>query len=289
MPKRRIIFAAVILIVVAAAGYWQFGRTGNGQQAAQTETPAESLSPIPGWWFEQHFGASVCDRDICKPGSDPDGDKLSNAQEYYYKSSPLSRDSNSNGLSDGEDVAYGYDPSRPGRVKLEQVASDDNIFSESLVFNNDVKQIVNELVDPTKLVLPAISDLELKISPDNSAEARAEYLSQIDGLVSRAFPGNFEALIAGIEQNPATLDLVKTASATTIIGLKQTKVPSEFVNLHKYLILLIGLLPEILDMPSQQVVQDVYSEQSNLWYDNVRVYMALLQRVEFEKSKHQIP
>jgi len=57
------------------------------------------------WWEMQWFGHLGVD-----PNADPDGDGLTNLQEYQHGTNPLNPDTDGDGLSDGYEVAHGTDP-----------------------------------------------------------------------------------------------------------------------------------------------------------------------------------
>lgn len=60
---------------------------------------------LPDLWQMIYFGHTGVD-----PNADPDGDGLSNLQEYRYHTNPLKADTDGDGLPDGWEVAHGLDP-----------------------------------------------------------------------------------------------------------------------------------------------------------------------------------
>ena len=61
---------------------------------------------LPDWWELKYFGAIGQD-----PNADPDGDGLTNLQEYAMGTNPLLADTDGDGVPDGLD-AFPLDPSR---------------------------------------------------------------------------------------------------------------------------------------------------------------------------------
>ncbi len=60
---------------------------------------------LPDWWENHHFNGNV------NPDDDPDGDQLTNAEEYDLGTDPADEDSDDDGLSDGYEVnVTGTDP-----------------------------------------------------------------------------------------------------------------------------------------------------------------------------------
>lgn len=60
---------------------------------------------LPDLWEQIYFG-----RTGVNPGADPDGDGLSNFQEYQYHTSPTKEDTDNDGLPDAWEIAHGLDP-----------------------------------------------------------------------------------------------------------------------------------------------------------------------------------
>ncbi len=56
---------------------------------------------LPDWWETEYWGALGQN-----PTLDPDGDGLTNYEDYYYLTNPLKYDTAVSGMSDGEEVAY---------------------------------------------------------------------------------------------------------------------------------------------------------------------------------------
>ena len=70
-----------------------------------TDTDSNGLPDI---WEQIYFGHIGVD-----PNADPDGDGLSNLQEYQYHTNPLKADTDSDGIPDAWEIAHGLDPQFP--------------------------------------------------------------------------------------------------------------------------------------------------------------------------------
>jgi len=242
---------------------------------------------LPGWWYQQYYGKSVCEIETCKPESDSDRDGLNNAQEFYYHTDPGNGHTAEDQMDDGDLVAHGFDPSKPGRMTFDQVMSDDNILGESLVFNQDIKQLINESIDPNKVVLPEISDAELNLVGDNSKESLIQYFTDTKQIFENYFPQNSGSSIE---------DAVNTNNEDAVNGygmkfiqavgdLKQVPVPDDFVQLHKYTIAFLQLLPDVINSPSQEILNDQYNVEANAWYDKTQAAFALYQKMNLEGNR----
>lgn len=282
--KLAVLPSAILILAVSVAG-WLFNRDQTKDKLL--EIPEAVASDLPGWWYDDYFGASVCDSERCKPNADPDEDKLTNAQEFYYHTNPLNVDTNANGLTDGEDVAAGYDPSKPGKMTFEEAASDDQVVLESLVFDSDVKKLLNEEVSPDKAWFPTINEQELNVTQDNSLEALKKFEQDSSDAVNRYFPKDRQTFIADAiqSQSRARLDDLKLRAAKTLIDLKKVAVPSDALQLHKYGLMIFMLLPSVIDPPAENIFNDEYNAASNLWYDQARAFMFLPQKIDVETEK----
>jgi hypothetical protein len=284
-----LVFTVVLVVGLGMAGYKHFKNKGIESNLATALEQVPS-GEIPGWWYSQYFGASVCESELCNRDEDPDQDKLSNHQEYYYSSDPKNRDTNGNGLSDGEDVAFGYAPNKDGKVTFEEAASDESILGESLVFNDEIKDMIVDMTDLNKVVMPEISDAELTISPETSSEAFTDYMLALDK-VTKKFQrpdDNFANVQDAVkQQNKAQIDQVILLSKMIEEEIRKIPVPADAVDLHKYQLSSWRNLPMVLNSPDPGSAMGGGQDQQliNKWYDSVQVMIALNQKIGIETQK----
>ncbi|MEO8065612.1 MAG: hypothetical protein ABI643_02010 [Candidatus Doudnabacteria bacterium] len=277
-------FAAVIFVLGVGIVLYK-NHNQPKIQSAVVETAAE---PIPGWWYKHFFNSSVCDQDSCKPESDPDNDKLSNLQEYYYGTEPLNPRTVGDKLSDGELVSQGFDPSKTGHQTFDETLNPDNIMGESLVFNTDVKQIIGSLTDITKVKLPEIKTQDVIVSGDNSKQAVADYLNRVNLAAFKYFNFNVEQSLktAQITGSSDEIDNIKFRAARLLIDLKTISVPKDAVQLHKYYIGLMSLVPSVISLPQSDPDNTANTSLADdIWYDNAQAYLVLIQKIAIEKQK----
>lgn len=98
--------------------YFYRVRAYNGGGASAWSSPAQVIwdsvgNGIPDWWEMEHFGTIGID-----PHADPDGDGLSNLEEYIHGTDPNNWDTDGDGISDGQEVAEGSDPNDPNSNSL---------------------------------------------------------------------------------------------------------------------------------------------------------------------------
>jgi hypothetical protein len=272
----------IVIIFITALSLTVFLYKSNKAVVSGIETPSVQKE-IPGWWYDDHFGSSVCEKDICKNDSDPDKDGLTNQQEFYYHSNPVKADTNGNGLDDGEDVSQNFDPSRPGKITFEQVASDDNIVGESLAFGDDIKKIVSDLTKPKEFDLTSISESTFNISQNNTKENLVSYLKNTNNIYGKYIPGGIDSLDSLLaEHDQDTIDSLKLKSAQVYSELLKIEVPLEAVNLHKYELGFIKLIPRIVEVPSEEDINDLSNTKANAWYDDVKMFTSIKQKSDLE-------
>ncbi len=274
------LFALTLLVGVFVFGSIKLAVTkfkSNPKVAAETSAPE-----IPAWWNAEYFSGSICDQENCKPEADPDQDGLTNSQEFYYHTHPLTPYTVGDELNDGQLVAAGFDPSKPGRVTFEEAASDDSVLLESLVFDQDVKELVAESNDISKVALPVVKDSELKLNYDGSNQIYQAYLVQMQSTVSKYFSPQDLVSIRETIKTGSGPGLIQIISKSEMLAsdLKTLTVPVKFLSFHKYTIALYQLLPEVLDAPAS----DTTDPEGDIWYDKAQAFLAVQQKLDFEKQ-----
>ncbi len=281
-------FCVLIALVLGVAGTLQWWKGKSSPQAAVLEEASRLVTAIPGWWYSDYFGYSVCEIDDCQNDSDPDKDKLSNVQEYYFNTNPTVKDTNNNGLTDGEDVAFGYAPNKPGRMTFEEAGSDTNVVGESLVFNNEVKNVINSMTDLSKVVLPEVPNSELEIVDQNSQEKFIDYMLALDSVTNKYYAsGMFDGMNDSIkQQDPMVLREITEMAEDVARDYKKVPVPSDALQFHKYQISAWEILPVVVVTPEVGgQMSDIYDSKINQWYDKVQVMISLNQKIAIELQK----
>lgn len=285
----RILFTAVMAVIfILGTGVILFNNSKKPKRQAIAETAASSDS-IPGWWYQQYFSSSVCDKDSCQLKADPDKDGLTNAQEFYYHTDPLKAFTVKDKLSDGQLVAAGFDPSRAGHMTFDQVTSEDNLLGESLVFNQDIKKLINESVDISKVALPVVSDAEIKMTHNNSKESIQAYLDGTKKIYSQYFPNDFSSYISNAMglKDETQISNTKSRMIKAYADLTKVPVPDDFIQIQKFSLAFLKVLPDILDVPNQDVLLDEYNQAGNSWYEKTQAAFSLYQKITLETKRLQ--
>lgn len=98
---------AVVVAVIIAGGLYLF--FANRAPLNDTTTISTRLPKV---WLTQYFNAEGCqDAAVCGDEADPDNDGLTNIEEFKEGTSPISSDTDQDGLADGDEVnVYKTDP-----------------------------------------------------------------------------------------------------------------------------------------------------------------------------------
>jgi hypothetical protein len=87
-------------------------------------------------WQVKYFGSAYCyNQSKCGGGADPDGDGISNDEEFRLGTDPLSADSDNDGIADAQEIESGHDP-----IKSATNAGGDAIVYESPKESGEVKK-----------------------------------------------------------------------------------------------------------------------------------------------------
>ncbi len=273
---------SLTLAIVIAGGFFVYRKFDHKQvSTASVVEPKSEQTKIPGWWYQKYFGFSVCSQDICKPDADPDHDGLTNQQEYYYHADPMNAHTAGDALNDGEMVAQGFDPSKKGRVTFSQSASDDNVVGESLVFDRDIKNLITDVTQINNAQIPQVS-ASLNFSNINTKQSLQNYFNQIGILYAKYFPENQSNFLAdAISQGDSeTISAVKLNMQKMESELETMPVPSSAEQLQRYHLALMQVVPLIVNVPSKDQLESATDNISNGWYDNVKTYSLLVQRIQ---------
>ncbi len=276
-----IILAVVFIGGSAAAAYKGIDSLRAKKQAAVAETP--TLPQIPAWWQQQYFGSAVCEKDICQAEADPDKDKLTNAQEFYYHTQPLNSNTVQDELTDGELVAKGFDPSKSGRMTFEEATSQDNILGESLVFGEDLKSLINETADISNISLPTVKPQEIKVSQD-SQQRISDYLNDFNELLTKHFPTDHQEYIeqAIASRDPSRIADVQQRLYSAELELRAMTVPVSLSTMHRYSIMFIQTLSKVVDVPTQGELENEADIKGNMWYESTQALALLYQKMDTE-------
>ncbi len=112
-PARKfvyIIIAILILAILGIAAYFTLGSKKSSTPPAQV-----SSTKLPKIWLQKYFNKEICDdQTVCGDEANPDNDGLSNYNEFRAGTDPLNFDTDSDGLSDGDEVnVYQTEPTNP--------------------------------------------------------------------------------------------------------------------------------------------------------------------------------
>lgn len=125
--KKVIAFLVVVLLVIFV-GVFVFYRLKSSKPAEIKSTPKTSPTQTPkinpeadtdsdgmpdGWEAENKLNL----KDSSDAKLDPDLDKLTNLEEYKYKTNPHDPDTDKDGYKDGDEVRNGFNPAGTGKLQ----------------------------------------------------------------------------------------------------------------------------------------------------------------------------
>jgi len=144
---------------------------------------------LPDWWENRHFNGDV------NPDDDPDGDLLTNIEEFQYGTNPMEEDSDGDGLNDGYEVRVnGTDP------------NDNDTDNDGVNDGDDTNPLTNPLTvtitDPTAACYYIDADSITVQGTASNADSVAVTLNDV--------------AVAGVSFEPATGDWSVDISALVL-------------------------------------------------------------------------
>ena len=272
---------ALIVVIFIFAGKIIWSDKHKPTKIADTQVVDKVPDQIPGWWYQQYFGKDICDQPACDQKADPDHDGLTNYQEFYYHTNPLNAYTVQDKLNDGELVAAGFDPSKPGHMTFDQVSTPENLLGESLLFDSDIKKMVADANDINQVVLPLVADDNLHII-DDSPQNFKTYATALQTAVDKYFPAQSSANIAATLKSGSDDQVVdiKLKSDLLVSDLKNIPVPKTYLMFTKYNIAMFQLLGKVVPIPS-----DLSGTAGDTWYENAREFFAVQQKLQTEQQR----
>ena len=279
LPKRSIfsrqrmyfVGGFLFLAVVAAAGGLYFRERHLGSVAVAEVKGAVDSRILPKEWLMKYFLTDDMDAvAVNGPDGDPDGDTLSNYQEYLFGTDPTKDDTDGDGYIDGYEIAFNLDPLGPGSLSAEV---ENNYVKEFLVANEEYQDLAQdkilaqfeELLQPDRaVVMDFPEDRELVIIFDNSTEAFEKYFDETESIASaepaeaedvanNLFAFSVEQLERYIQKLQAKENLLKAVS-----------VPSELLNIHRVKIAGVRAGRRIFEIVRDE---NLYGSNPQFWPD----------------------
>lgn len=280
-----LVFSVIFVLGTGAFGVNALINKLHPQHAINTNGE-EYATTAPGWWYQQYFGSSTCETDLCKPESDPDHDKLTNQQEFFYNSDPTKAYTVNDPLNDGELVEQGFDPSRPGHVLFTEVLSDDSLIEDGILFDSEVQDIIKQGSDISQVKIPLLDDSKINIVYVDDADAYKKYLDDLTAKLNQYFPASQMESIKNLVEKGQNADVAEIAgnARTLAQDLQTMEVPAKMASFHKYTIAFWNLLPDVISNPPTGLEFDMTDTAANAWYDKAQAFFAVQQRLDFEKQ-----
>jgi len=279
LPKRSIfsrqrmyfVGGFLFLAAVAAAG-GLYLRENRSDSVAMAEVKGAVDSRIlPKEWLVKYFLTDDIDAvAVNGPDGDPDGDTLSNYQEYLFGTDPTKDDTDGDGYIDGYELAFNLDPLGPGSLSADV---ENSYVKEFLVSNEQYQDLAQDkilgqfeqLLQPDRaVVMDFPDDRELTITSDNSTEAFEKYFNETESITSadqaelEDITNNLFAFsVEQLEQYIQKLQAKETL-------LKAVPVPSELANIQRVKIAGVRAGRRIFEIVLDE---NLYGSNSQFWPD----------------------
>lgn len=224
--------AAIILIISAglAGSYFIVKNSApatNGKENISLLSETFQLPQKPIQWIEELKGFVNKQQEELKNSATSTSVPVDNSSNLtkFVASSLFERMKNLDQKSQNPFEGQDFDPNDPQSQQLIQ---------ETLV----------SIQDSTTFFNPSVEDKDLKISQDNSIEAKSKYFSETAQIILKNFNEssiNFQKALESFTNNLDVSGIGQIADAYSKIldGFLNTQVPSDYLDLHKRYIILL--------------------------------------------------
>src|SRR3989344_4382356 len=284
---QKFILPAVLLV---GAGLIALGASLPARNDSDGEASADQT--LPAEWLKRYFGtADENNLKVQGPDGDPDGDGLTNWQEFYFSTDPTKLSTMGDGISDGAKVAFNINPLTGEQIYSTAYAEEitrkfieDNQLEEFKIEN--IEKQVNELLNPqdindVEIVLP--DPKTLKVVNNHSPEFIDAYLQKTqevggDMVTSEQVLSEQLAVQNGVD---ATVTL--TQIHETIDQLRQIEVPRDFLRTHQMIIAGLFAAAHIIDLNKNFDPQQPLENQKTILQEQ-NYQATVIQKIELESS-----
>ena len=239
LKKLVIPIGVFFVLALVGAGFYFFSQKKDDKGAVAS---AQNAQALPREWVAKYFLTDDENAEhVGGPDGDPDGDILTNYQEYLYGTDPTKDDTDDDGQIDSYEVAFGANPLGEGDMVLTSDADSyvrDIIASDEEYKNFSQEKVIEEamrLFQPGGvLVFDFPKDSELIITNNNDIPSLEKYFQETQSLIAanELSIGNLNAEI--LESiSPEQLNSVIIQIQVTLDLLKKVPAPSETKNIHK--------------------------------------------------------
>jgi hypothetical protein len=209
-------------------------RTPVKKPEVKKETTSATTTPKE--WLVKFWGKEVCqDENMCGDSADPDLDGLKNAEEFQKNTDPNNKDSDVDGLADGDEVhVFSTDPLKSHTAGNEKYSDADDTkggyANGKLMTSEQIAEITKKmqafgLNQPTLTTLGQDVLFKLyKFSPDPKVISNINQTNASSTNATSTLPSKFDSSIeAKQERDTQRIDTVKKVQIALVSYFKDNK------------------------------------------------------------------
>ncbi len=279
-------FGIFLLVAgITGAGFYLYQK--DEKPASQPgQVASATAGQLPKDWLLKYFGTeNENDEKVGGAGGDPDGDVLTNWQEYIFGTNPVNPDTDGDGVPDGTEFAFNLNPNGPGELQLSDTGAAEYLESlgpeyEEFSEENIQKEVEKFFGTDRAIVMDLPQDSELKLISQNDTATIEKYFEETKalGLLDEAENEKIENSIFSLTEEELDSYIAKLQAIEGL--LKQTSVPSEIVNIHKLKIAAVRGGIRLFELVRDSYQVDASGEQ--FWSDFLYQTMVVQQAATME-------